>query len=348
MEHCKLTTSRIAEIVGGTLVGDGSLEIRSVAALERAGEGEITFASDQTWFGQLSKTGASAAIVPETFDPDGRIAYIRVADVTRALVALLGHLADPDLLPAPGIHPTAIVAEGASVGEGVRIGPWVTVGEGSAIGEGTVLMEHVSIGPNVRVGRDCLLYEGVRVRRGCEIGDRVKIGCNSVVGFEGFGYYFAEGEHHHVPHAGNVVIEDDVEIGACACVDRAKFGSTRISVGTKIDNLVQVAHNVQIGRGCLVAGMCGIAGSARLGEYVVLGGHVGVRDNVEIGKGARVAAFTAVWTSLPPGVTVFGVPAGPQKEKFREVLYIQKLPELVRQVKELEKRLNSLESSEDN
>ena len=203
------------------------------------------------------------------------------------------------------------------------------------------------VGAGATLGRDVVLLEGAVVRYGCVLGDRVRIGSNSVIGYDGFGYYHLDGVHHKIPHAGNVVIEDDVEIGACSCVDRAKFGSTRICAGAKIDNLVQIAHNVHIGPGCLLAGHSGVAGSTKLGAYVVMGGHSGVRDNVSVGSGVRIAACSGVAADVPDGEAMAGTPALPAREEMRIMKAGKKLPDLLKRVKDLEARLKAIESSKD-
>ncbi|MGB2822949.1 MAG: UDP-3-O-(3-hydroxymyristoyl)glucosamine N-acyltransferase, partial [Phycisphaerae bacterium] len=185
------------------------------------------------------------------------------------------------------------------------------------------------------------------VRAASRIGSRVRIGPNSVIGYDGFGYRTIDGVHHRIPHIGNVVIEDDVEIGACTCVDRAKFGSTRIGAGAKIDNLVMVAHNCQIGPGSILVGQAGIAGSVRLGRYVVLGGHSGLRDNITVGDGAQVAAYSGVSGDVPAGGKVAGTPARPAKEALRIFQCWPRLPELLKRVKKLESRIEALGCSED-
>jgi len=348
MESQKLTAGRIAEIVAGTLRGEPDVRIDSVGALDEAGPGQVTFAVDQKHLMRLAGSRAGAVIVPASADlPAPPPTLILVANVQQALARLLGHLCGAEHMPPVGCAPSAEVSADASLGRDVRVGPGVVVGPGASIGQGTVLLANVSVGRDVHIGRDAVLYPGVCICHGCEIGDRVRIGPNSVVGYDGFGYYFAEGRHNKIPHAGNVVIADDVEIGACACIDRAKFGSTRIGAGTKIDNLVQIAHNVQVGHGCVIAALGGVAGSARLGDYVVLGGHAGIRDNISIGQGVTCAAYTAITRDVPDGQTMFGIPAVPAQQKLREVLLVQKLPQLVKRVNELENRLKTLELSKD-
>ena len=343
-----LTAGCIAKLVGGCVEGDDSVQIDSIAALDTAGRREVTFAADNKRAAKLTASKAAAAIVACDARIDSApMPLIRVENVQAAVAILLGYLSRPEDLPPVGIAETAVIAPEAELADDVRVGPGVTVAARAKIGRGSALCANVSIGSDVEIGQNVLLCEGVVVRQGCRVGNRVRIGPNSVVGYDGFGYYHAEGVHHKIPHIGTVVIEDDVEIGACSCVDRAKFGCTRIGAGSKIDNLVQVAHNVQIGRGCLLAALVGIAGSSKLGEYVTLGGHASIIDNVSVGSGVMCGGYTGVIKDVPDGQRLFGVPAIPAKEKFRQIRYTAKLPELVKRIAELEKRLSAIESSED-
>lgn len=341
-----MTVREIAELVDGKVAGDESLSVVGVASLDDAGCEHITFAADARRARSLENSRAAAAIVGERLESSDKT-LIRVSDVQQALAKLLGATAPPEDVPDEGVDPTAQVSPEAEVAADVRVGPGVVVRPGAAVGAGTVLCARAFVGAGARVGRDCHLAEGVVVGRDCEIGERVRIGPNSVIGWDGFGYNTIEGTHRRIPHNGNVVIEDDVDIGACTCVDRAKFGSTRIGAGTKIDNLVQIAHNVQIGRGCLLAGQVGLAGSCRLGDYVVLGGSAGVRDNVSLGDGVRCAAYSAIAADVPAGGRVAGVPAGPAKEQIRIITAQAKLPELIKRLSALESKVETLESSED-
>lgn len=341
-----LTLREIAQIVGGTVEGDAETTIRGVASIRAAGPDEMTFAADERRAGELDQSRAGAALVALDA-PGGAMPRVRVEDVPAALSRLLERLAGPEDLPSRGVAPSAVVAEDAEVSPDAAIGPGAVVGPRARIGAGSVLCASVVVGADARIGRDAVLQEGVVVKARCRIGDRVRIGPNSVIGSEGFGYDTRRGVHHRVPHAGSVVIENDVDLGASVCVDRAKFGCTRIGRGSKIDNLVQIAHNVQVGEGCLIAAMTGIAGSAVLGPHVVLGGHVGVRDNVEIGEGVQCAAYAAIASDIPPGQIVMGIPAGPAAAKGRALVAADKLPEIIRRVRRIEKRLASLESSED-
>lgn len=348
MEIEPLTVGRIAELIGGTVEGDSSVRIESMESLGSTGAGGLTFAADNKRAELLVDSQAGAAIVGKTATVgDTSIPLIRVEDVHAAVATLLGYLSPPDDLPPVGVDQAARVSPDAQLGENVRIAPGVVIAGGTRISNGSALCGNVLIGSNVEIGKDVVLCEGVSVHRDCIIGDRVVIGPNSVIGYDGFGYYHTGEVHKKVPHIGNVVIEDDVEIGACTCIDRAKFGSTRIGAGSKIDNLVQVAHNVQMGRGCLLAGQCGIAGSVKMGDFVVLGGKAGIRDNVSIGNRVTCGGATAVLEDVPDGATLFGIPGIPAKEKFRQILLINKLPELVKRLRELEKRLDTLEFAKD-
>lgn len=341
-----LTLRAVAELVGGTVEGDESLLVESVGSVDEAAGDQITFA-DARHASALAGSRAGAAIVGAGTHAPAGMAVVRVQDVQAAVRRLLEHWAAPEDLPPPGVHPTAVVAEGAVLGRDVAVGAGAVVQPGARIGDRTVLCARSFVGRNVEIGAEAVLAEGAVIRHDCRVGSRCRIGSNSVIGYDGFGYYTAEGVHHRIPHAGNVVIEDDVEIGACTCVDRAKFGSTRIGAGTKIDNLVQVAHNVQIGPGCILAGQAGIAGSVKLGRYVVLGGHAGLRDNISLGDGAQVAAYSGVSEDVPPGAAVAGTPALPAREAFRIIQAWKRLPDLLKRVAELESRLEALEPPKD-
>jgi len=341
-----LTLRRVAEIVNGTVDGKESVVIESLAAIDQAGPGQLTFA-DARHAGQLSAARAEAALVERDGPRTGEMPVVRVDDVGEAIARLLEHLAGAEDLPDVGIHPTATIDPGATIGQSVAIGAGVVVRAGATVGEGCVLCAGAVVGRDVAIGEDTVLFEGVVVRAASEIGRRVRIGPNSVIGFEGFGYRMVDGTARRIPHVGNVVIEDDVEIGASTCVDRAKFGSTRIGAGTKIDNLVMIAHNCQIGPGSLLVAQVGVAGSTRLGRHVVLGGHAGVRDNITLGDGVQVASYSGVSSDVPSGEQVAGTPAQPKREAFRIFQAWRRLPDLLKRVKKLESRIETLESPKD-
>ena len=282
-----LTVRQVAQIVSGSVVGDPDAQVNALAGIEEAGPGDLTFAADARRAGKLASCRASAALVQRGVSAPGTMAAIQVADVQAALIDVLTAVAPPADLPPAGVHKSAVVDPSAQVAADAAIGPLVSIGRCAKVGAGTTLLAGVHIAAEATIGDNCLLYQGVVVGARCRLGNRVVIGPNSVIGFDGFGYYVQAGRPRHVPHIGTVVIEDDVELGACTCVDRAKFSQTRIGAGTKTDNLVQIAHNVQVGTGCLLAAMVAVGGSAKLGNNVVLGGHVAIRDNVIVGDGVQ-------------------------------------------------------------
>jgi UDP-3-O-[3-hydroxymyristoyl] glucosamine N-acyltransferase len=347
MKNIPMTARLVAEWVGGSVEGDESLSLEGIAPVESAGPTQLTFAADAKRAMRLGQSRAGAALVGKDTTRPG-MTLIRVENVQGALLRLLEKLAEPEDLPPAGVHPTAVISPKAEVGAGAAIGPHVVVEAGARVGAACVLCAGVYVGPDVAIGAGTVLAPGVVVRARCTIGKNVRIGPNSVIGYDGFGYHFSGGVHHKVPHVGTVEIEDDVELGACACVDRAKFGVTRIGAGTKIDNLVQIAHNVQVGKGCLLAALAGVAGSAELGDFVVMGGHAGVRDNISVGRGVQASAFAAIAGNVADGEIIAGIPARPWKEEGRIVMAAQKLPDLLKRVRELEERIRALESPKHN
>ncbi len=341
------TLGRLADLLGAELDGDPSATVASVAPIDRAGPDELTFALDARNAARLADSQAGAALVDRSV-VSAPMPLLRVEDVNAALIRLLGELRPEPHLPAAGCADSACVDPSAEVDPSARIGPGAVVGPGCRVGADTVLSANVVLGADVSVGEACRLDPGAVVGDRCRIGDRVRIGPNSVIGHEGFGYYpTSDGRHVAIPHAGNAVLGDDVELGACVCVDRAKFGSTVVGEGTKVDNLVQIAHNVQVGPHCLLVAQVGIAGSTRLGHHVVLGGHVGVRDNVSVGDGVRCAAYSAIAGDVPDGESVGGIPAEKAGMMLRIYRAKTRLPELLKRVKALESKVEALESADD-
>ncbi len=342
-----LTVRAVAELVGGTVEGDDSRQICGVATIEDAMPTDLTYAVNDKYAKKLLNCSAAAAIVAKSI-PDLSMALICVDNVEAAAAKVLGHLAGPANLPPVGIDPTALIANDAEIASDVAVGPYVTIGPRSRVGSGCILCAKVSIGADVIIGDQALVDMGTVIHDRTQIGNRVCIGCNTVIGHDGFGYYTVDGRHHAIPHIGNVVIEDDVGIGSCCCIDRAKFGSTRIGAGTKIDSLVLVGHSVKIGRGCLICAHSALGGSCKLGDYVVLGGNTGIRDNITLGDRVQCSAFAAVAADLPDGEIVSGVPAKPIRQAYRIYQTLPKLPELLKRVRRLERRLDKLEPPEDN
>jgi len=275
------------------------------------------------------------------------VPLLRVENVEAAVAALLGLMGENEHLPPAGVHPSAIVAEDARLGAGAAVGAGAVIGAGAAIGERVKICANAVIGPGAAVGDDTAVLAGTVVEARCTIGRRCRIGPNAVIGASGFGYYFDGQAHRRVPHAGTVEIGDDVDIAAGSCVDRAKFGATRIGDGTKIDNLVQIAHNVQVGRGCLLAALVGVGGSAVIKDFAMMGGHTGVRDNVTVGAGARVAAYAAIARDVPDGAALVGVPAIDARQFWRNYQNINRISDILARLRELERTLNEREPPED-
>lgn len=343
----KITIEQLASTVEGELHGDGSAEIRSVNTIGQAGPGELSFVSDAKHHQLAAQSQATALLVEDLIDGFGG-SQLLVANVQRALIDVLQMFA-PVLEALPcGIDETAKIGHRVKLGTDAAIGPDVILHDGVEVGAGTIIDAACQIGENVKIGKNCRIDSNVVIYHHCRIGDNVVIQANSTIGSVGFGYVYIDGRHHLVPHNGIVVIEDEVEIGANTCVDRAKFGETRIGAGTKIDNLVQIGHNCRIGKGCLIAGQVGLAGSVTMGDGVVLGGQVGVRDNVRIGDGAIVAAKGGVMAGeVPAGAVLVGTPAEESRTQFRMLSCMRRLPELFRQMKDVVARIKKLEASED-
>jgi UDP-3-O-[3-hydroxymyristoyl] glucosamine N-acyltransferase len=332
------TVEQLAALVRGRLVGDGSVTINSARPVAEAGPGDITFIADEKYAKQLRSSTASAAIVGPHFRPpagEPGPTLIEVADPLAAFLEVNAHLKGDRRPRWSGVHPMAYVAPTARLGADVAVYPFAYVGEGAVLGDGC------TIHPGAVVGADCTLGVGVTLHpnsvlyEGVKLGDRVEIHAGSVVGGDGFGYRLEAGRHVKVPQTGVVEVGDDVEIGSNCTIDRATFGATSIGEGTKIDNLVMVGHNNQIGRHNILCGQAGIAGSCRTGDYVVMGGQVGIKDHVQIGDKVMIGAQAGVHRNIPTGQNVLGSPAIPIKEQRHIFAMIARLPEMHRQLREL-------------
>lgn len=340
----KKTAQEIAALLGGELAGDGSTLISGVNGIKEAGEGDLAFILDERFMHLAASSRAGCIVIPKGAKAEGAKATISVAHPSIAFSTLIEHLM-PDRIPHPrGIHATAVVAKTARIGANVAMGPYVVVEEGASVGDNTVLYPFCYIGHRTVVGKQCVLYPNVTVREGISIGDRVAIHAGSVIGSDGFGYDTRpDGSRVKIPQLGTVVIEDDVEIGSCTTIDRARLDKTVIGKGTKIDNLVQVAHNVRLGPHCLLAAQVGISGSTELGRNVILAGQVGVADHLKLGDFCIAGAKSGISRSFPAKTTVFWYPAKPV-DKVRELIAsVGLLPKLFARVRALEEKLREME-----
>ena len=342
----ELTITQLAQRIDAERRGDASGQITAVGAVAAAKPGEVTFITDDRHIAGLEKSGATAVIVAHRIEGLAKPQLI-VKNINAALIEALRVFAPKLKAPQEGIDPTAKVAESAKIAKGVSIGPGVVIDEGVQIGQNCIIAAGCKIGQNSKLGENCRLDNNVVVYHNCTFGNNVIIQANSTIGATGFGYYFIDGAHELIPHNGGVVIEDFVEIGANSCVDRAKFGNTIIGAGTKIDNLVQIAHNVVIGKCCLIAGLVGLAGSCKIGDGVVMAGGSGVGDNVEIGDGTIVGARAIAHKDVAAGQKLFGTPATDKTKMFRALGLMMRLPKIVEQLKQLTKRIDKLETAKD-
>ncbi|MDT8300614.1 MAG: UDP-3-O-(3-hydroxymyristoyl)glucosamine N-acyltransferase [Sedimentisphaerales bacterium] len=332
--------------IGSSALGVLSKEITGVGPVTTAGENEVTFVSGDKYKAALADSSAVAVIVPECIEGLNKPQLV-VNNVNAALIEVLNIFA-PKLKPViPGIDPTARLARNIKIAEGVSIGAYVVIDDGVEIGPNTLISSGCKIGENSKIGNNCRLDSNVVIYHNCRLGSNVVIQANSTIGSTGFGYSYIEGTHRLIPHNGSVIIEDFVEIGANCCIDRAKFDNTIIGTGTKLDNLVHIAHNVVIGKCCLITAQCAIAGSSKLGNGVVMGGQAAVKDNIEIGDGAMIAGQSGVARDVPAGQTLFGCPALEKKEEFRIISARKRLPNMTKQIKQLIKRVERLEAAED-
>ncbi len=341
-----LTVAEIADIVGARVAGDGSVVVTGLASIEDAGPGDLTFLANPRYEKFLDSTSASAIIVPTRYGGSPLLEGRTVLLADDAYVAFASALAvfdpGPETIP-PGVAPGACVADTAVLGDGVSVGPCAAIMGSASIGARTVIHAGAYVGANSTVGEDCIVFPNATIKRSVAIGDRVLIHSGSVIGSDGFGFAWDGERHRKVPQIGTVVIGDDVEIGANACIDRATIGATRIGTGTKIDNLVQIAHNVEIGECSIVVAQVGISGSTRVGSGAVLAGQAGIAGHIQIGDRAVVAAQAGVMGDVPAGESVSGYPAIRHSLSKRLHAGVRNLPALFKRIKEIERRLDDLD-----
>jgi len=335
--------SEIAHLIGSSVFEDG-IDIAGVATLEEAGPRDLSFVGSESYLPLLAQTQAAAVVVqkrlkvPATWNRPA----LMVDDADLAMAKVLELFAPPVPRPPVGVDPLARVAKSANLGSDVAVGPFAFIGERCRMGNRVVIHAGVFIGDDVVIGDDCELFPHVTIRERVTIGSRVIIHANSVLGTDGFGYRWDGKQHQKIPQIGTIVVEDDVEIGSCVCIDRAKFSVTRIGRGTKIDNLVQIGHNAQTGPHCILVGQSGMAGSSKLGTGVVVGGQTAIRDHITMGDGSMVAACSGVAEDVGPKQIVSGTPALPHRQTLREQAALRHLPELRNQVKKLAEEVEGL------
>ena len=340
------TLSELAEITGAALVGDGAFVVTGTAGLAEAGPGEVSFCSRADYARGLDSTRAGAVVVPpELAERRADLRLLVHPDPNATFTRICGVFAAARIRPQPGVHPLADVHPAAELASGVSVGAFCSVAAGARVGARCVLHAGVRLGPGVVLGEECEIHPNAVLYEGVTLGQRCIVHAGAVLGGDGFGYEPPPGPGEpwrKIPHSGRVEIEDDVEIGAGSTVDRARFGATRIGRGAKLDNLVHVAHNCVIGAGTMVAAQVGLAGSVRVGRGVLLGGQVGIGGHLEVGDGARLGGQAGVIGDVPAGVELWGTPARPRREYFRQVAELSRVGALRARVAELERRLESL------
>ncbi len=341
-----MKSSELAKLLGGIQLGEEDREVIDIAALEAAGPHDLAYAEGAKCCELAAASRAGCILVPKGCGLPGR-ASIEVANPKLAFVRGAQVLCPPPKLQ-PGIHPTAVIAPDAHLAEDVVVCSYAVVESGVDVGPGTYLGAGVYLGERAKVGAHCVLYPRVNIYPGAQIGNRVILHSGVVVGSDGFGYVFAEDHYEKFPQRGGVVIEDDVEIGSNSTVDRGSLGVTVIGQGTKIDNLVQIAHNVHVGRHCVIAAQTGISGSVEIGDYVVMGGQVGVADHIRIEDGAMIGGQAGIFRTIRKGTKVWGTPARPLDEIKKMHGQLANVPGLARKMEEISRRLSERDSNKNN
>lgn len=332
----------IAHLIQGTIIGDKTIQIQSFSPIDQITPGSLVFADGEDNLKKAEASDAAAILVSQHVTQSNK-PLIQVSHPFKSFIHLLNHFYPPKK-PALGVHPTAFIADDVQLGANVAIGPFVSIDSGCTIGDNVILKDHVSIGAEVSIGSDTIIHPQVTIYERCSIGSRVSIHASTVIGSDGFGYTFIDGQHMKVPHVGTVIIEDDVEIGANTVVDRATLGATVIGQGTKIDNLVQVAHSVKLGKHNILCAFTGIAGSTTSGNHVIFAANVGVSDHVRIDDGVILGARAGVPPKkhLKEGNIYIGSPARPKDKAIEQELSVTRIPHMRKNIKALGARVDAL------
>ena len=341
----EFSVNQIAQLVGGTVDGDGDVKIRTFAKIEEGHPGAISFLANIKYIPYIYTTESSAVLVSRDFAPEQPVkaTMIRVDDPYATVTRLLSMVQEMMTPKKVGIEQPCFIAEGVEIPEDVYIGAFAYIGKGVKIGKGAKIYPQAYVGDGASVGEETTLYAGVKVYHGCVVGNRCIIHSGAVIGADGFGFAPVEGgRYDKIPQTGNVVIEDDVEIGANTTVDRAMMGSTRIAQGVKLDNLIQIAHNCQVGEWTVMASQAGVAGSTKVGAHCMIGGQVGLAGHITVGDGAQIAAQSGTQKNVEAGARLFGTPAMDLRQYGRQAVYVKNLPEMARELKELKKEIEKL------
>jgi UDP-3-O-[3-hydroxymyristoyl] glucosamine N-acyltransferase len=331
------TLEELARRVGGRIVGDGGVRIARVAGIEEAGEDALTFATTDAYFALALASKAAAILVeaPLVQDPTAKPLLV-VENARQALAQILASSRSPRP-KGPFRHPTAVIESDARLADDVYVDAYAYIGSAATIGRGSIVGAAAFVGDGVCIGESVWIHTRACIMSGTQIGNRVVLYPGCVIGSDGFGWAFAGGRSERIPQVGNVVVEDDVEIGANSCVDRAQTGSTRIGAGTKIDNLVQIGHNCRVGKHCLIAALTGLAGSTVIGDHVKVAGQVGFKGHVTVGSRVTIAGQAGIWGDIADDVTVSGRPAQDHQAELRQKVMIRRLPKLFDRVEALER-----------
>jgi len=341
----KKTLGELAALVGGRLEGDARREVEGLASLADAGPRDVAFVAHPRYKSAAAASKAACLVVPEDWKGNaGGAALLRAADPSRAMARIAEAILEPLPLPPPGIHPSAAVAKSATLGKQVHVGPCAVVGERARLGDRTRIRAGAVVADEAILGADCDIHSGVVLRERVRLGDRVVIHAGSVIGSDGFGYLAGPEGPEKIPQLGTVEIGDDVEIGSCVTVDRARFGATTIGRAVKIDNLVQIGHNVEVGEATIIVSQVAVAGSARIGRGCIIAGQAAIDGHLVVGDGARIAAKAGVTKDVPPGADVSGYPAGPHREQLRRAAAGRRMEDVLGRLKAIEERLERLQT----